>query len=53
MVGTVACRLALPPDLSSVHAVIHVSMLQKYTQDATHVMDWGELIVDADETFEE
>ena len=43
----------LPPGLSGVHAVFHVSMLRKYTPDPTHVVDWGELIVDADETFEE
>ena len=53
MVGTVMYRLALLPGSSSVHAVFHVSMLQKYTPDPTHVVDWGELIVDADETFEE
>ena len=28
-------------------------MLQKYTPDPTHVMDWGELVVDANGTFEE
>ena len=28
-------------------------MLWKYTPDPTHVVDWGELIVDADGTFEE
>ena len=33
--GTVAYRLTLPPSLSSVHAVFHVSMLQKYTPDPT------------------
>ena len=53
MVGTVAYRLALPPSLSSVHAVFHVSMLRKYTPDLTHVVDWGELVVDADGTFKE
>ena len=51
--GTVAYRLALPPSLSGVHAVFHVSMLRKYTLDPTHVVDWGELVVDTDETFEE
>ena len=50
--GTVSYRLALPPSLSSVHAVFHVSILQKYTPDPTRVV-WGELVVDADETFEE
>ena len=52
-VGTIAYRLALPPSLLSVHEVFHVSMLRKYTQDPTHVVDWGELVVDADGTFKE
>ena len=53
MVGTVAYRLALPPNLLGVHAVFHVSMLRKYTTDPTHVVDWGELVIDVDGTFEE
>ena len=52
-VGAVAYRLALPPGLSSVHEVFHVSMLWKYTPDPTHIVDWGELIVEADGTFKE
>ena len=52
-VGIVAYRLALPPSLSSGHDVFHVSMLRKYTLDPTHVVDWGELVVDIDGTFEE
>ena len=52
-VGTVAYLLALPPSLSCVHEVFHVSMLQKYTPDPAHVVDWGEIIVDNDGTFEE
>ena len=52
-VGIVAYRLALPPSLSSVHDVFHVSILRKYTLDPTHVVDWGELVVDTDGTFEE
>ena len=51
-VGTVAYQLALPPNLSGVHEVFHVSMLQKYTLDPTHVVDWGEIDVDIDGTFE-
>ena len=47
-VGTVAYRLALPPSLSGVHVIFHVSMLRKYTLDLTHVVDWGELVVDVD-----
>ena len=38
-VGTVAYRLALPPSLSGVHEVFHVSMFRKYTPDPTHVVD--------------
>ena len=52
-IGTVACRLALPPNMSGVHEVFHVSMLQKYTPDPAHVVDWGQIEVDTDETFEE
>ena len=52
-VGAVAYRLALLPSLSGVHEVFHVSMLRKYTLDIAHVVDWGELVIDADGTFEE
>ena len=52
-VGTVAYRLALPPSMSSVHEVFHVSMLQRYTLDPAHVVDWGEIEVDTNGTFEE
>ena len=52
-VGTVAYQLALLPSMSSVHEVFHVSMLRRYTPDPTHVVDWGEIKVDTDGTFEE
>ena len=52
-VGAVAYRLELPPSLSGVHEVFHVSMLRKYTSDPTHVVDRGELVIDADGTTEE
>ena len=52
-VGEVAYRLALLSSLSDVHKVFHFSMLRKYTPDPTHVVDWGELIIDEDGTFEE
>ena len=38
-VGTVAYRLALPPSMSGVHEVFHVSMLRRYTPDPAHVVD--------------
>ena len=52
-VGTVAYWLALPLSMSGVHEVFHVSMLRRYTPDPTHVVDWGEIEVDTDVTFEE
>ena len=52
-VGTVAYRLALPPSMSGLHEVFHVSMLRKYTPDPAHVVDWGQIEVDTDGTFEE
>ena len=53
MVGIVAYQLPLPPSLSGVHEVFHASMLRKYTPDPTHVVDWGEITIDTDGTFEE
>ena len=52
-VGTVAYRLALPPSMSGVYGVFHVSILRRYTPDPAHVVDWGEIEVDTDEAFEE
>ena len=52
-IGTVAYRLALPPSMTGVHEVFHVSMLRKYTLDPAHVVDWGQIEVDTDGTFEE
>ena len=37
-VGLVAYRLDLPPELSKVHNVFHVSMLRKYIPDPSHVL---------------
>ena len=50
---TVAYRLALPPSMSGVHGAFHVSMLRRYTPDPAHVVDWGQIEIDMDETFEE
>ena len=52
-VGAVAYQLDLPPSMSGVHEVFHVSMLRRYTPDPAHVVDWGEIEVDTDGTFEE
>ena len=52
-VGIVAYRLALSSSLSGVHEVFHLSMFRKYTLDPAHVVDWGEITVDTDGTFED
>ncbi|XP_039688643.1 uncharacterized protein, partial [Medicago truncatula] len=37
-VGTVAYRVGLPPHLSNLHDVFHVSQLRKYVADPSHVI---------------
>ena len=39
--------------MSGVHEVFHVSMLRKYTPNPSHVVDWEQIKVDTDGTFEE
>jgi len=48
----VAYKLALPPSLSSVHLVFHVSMLQKYISDPSHVLDFNTVQFDGDLTYD-
>lgn len=52
-VGEVAYRLALPPRLSGVHNVFHVSMLRKYEPDPSHVLNWQDLEIEEDVSYEE
>ena len=49
-VGVVAYRLALPPNMSGVHEVFHISMLQKYTPDPAYMVDWGQIEVNTNGT---
>ena len=51
--GKVAFRLVLPPSLSGVHNVFHVSMLRKYIPDPSHVVDYKPLKLRIDLTYEE
>ena len=39
--------------MSGVQEVFHISMLRKYTTDPAHVVDWGQIEVNTDGTFEE
>ncbi|XP_028099431.1 uncharacterized protein LOC114298967 [Camellia sinensis] len=52
-IGEVAYRLALLPQLSRVHNVFHVSMLRKYEPDPFHVLDWIEIEMDDNVSYEE
>jgi len=40
-VGEVAYEITLLPSLPGVHPVFHVSMLQKYHGDPSHVLDFS------------
>ena len=35
------------------HNVFHISMLRKYEPDPSHVLDWGDLTINEDVTYEE
>ncbi|KAL0551564.1 hypothetical protein IC582_010653 [Cucumis melo] len=52
-IGPVAYRLALPPSLSTVHDVFHVSMLRKYVPDPPHVVDYEPLEIDENLSYTE
>ena len=52
-IGQVAYRLALPPMLSAVHNVFHVSTLWRYVSDVTHVLSNEDLQLEADLSYEE
>ncbi|XP_058180156.1 uncharacterized protein LOC131298696 [Rhododendron vialii] len=52
-IGKVAYRLALPPQLDRVHNVFHVSMLRKYLALPTHVLNWEDITIEEDATYEE
>ncbi|KAJ9146018.1 hypothetical protein P3X46_028338 [Hevea brasiliensis] len=52
-VGVVAYRLELPPNLSHVHPVFHISMLRKYIPDPSHVLQPNVIELKENLTFEE
>ena len=52
-VGPVAYRLALPLELAKLHDVFHVSMLQRYRSDPSHILPVSDIQVQNDFTFEE
>ncbi|KAA0061188.1 pol protein [Cucumis melo var. makuwa] len=52
-IGPVAYRLVLPPSLSAVHDMFHVSMLRKYVTDPSHVVDYEPLEIDENLSYAE
>jgi hypothetical protein len=38
-IGNVAYKIALPPSLSNLHDVFHVSQLRKYVSDPSYVIE--------------
>ncbi|XP_075097958.1 uncharacterized protein LOC142175272 [Nicotiana tabacum] len=52
-VRDVAYRLALPHSLSGVYLIFYVSMLRKYHDDKSHVLDFSTVKLDENLTYEE
>ncbi|CAL0306593.1 unnamed protein product [Lupinus luteus] len=51
-IGPVAYRIALPPSLSNLHDVFHVSQFKKYMSDPSHVIELDNLLLRENLTFE-
>ena len=52
-IGMVVYRLALPPNMSQVNPLFHVSMLSKYISDSSHMLQPPSVELNEDLTFEE
>ncbi|XP_052725984.1 uncharacterized protein LOC128194426 [Vigna angularis] len=51
-IGPVAYELALPPQLSNLHPVFHVSQLRKYIENPSHVLELEDVRLPPDRTLE-
>ena len=51
-VGPVAYQVALPPSLSNLHSVFHISQLSKYVHDPSHVIELDNVQVKENLTYE-
>ncbi|KAJ8763080.1 hypothetical protein K2173_023285 [Erythroxylum novogranatense] len=52
-IGPLAYRLALPPELSQIHDVFHMSMLRRYRSDPSHIIQTSEVQLRDDLSYEE
>ena len=52
-VGEVAYKLVLPPELSRIHPVFHMSILRKYISDPSHVLQPQTVELSEDLMYEE
>ena len=52
-VVTLAYKVALPPSLSKIHNVFHVSTLRKCIYDPSHVVEFEPIQISEDLTYEE
>ena len=48
-----AYKIALSPKFSSVHEVLHVSMLKKYVTDQSHILGQEPILMHENLTYEE
>ena len=53
LIGHVAYCLALPPELTKLHNVFHVSMLRRYCSDESHILSIQDVQVQADLSYDE
>ncbi|KAG2376273.1 uncharacterized protein HKW66_Vig0155730 [Vigna angularis] len=51
-IGPVAYELTLPPQLSNLHPVFHVSQLWKYIADPSHILELEDVRLRQDRTLE-
>ena len=52
-IGPLAYRLALPPELSRIHIVFHVSMLRRYRSDPSHMIKDSEIKISVNLSYVE
>ena len=52
-VGNVVYRLELPPNLSRIHNIFHVSLLKKYHPDPFHILQSENIDIDEALTYRE